>query len=597
MEDFDSKDIQVSKGFASIRELKKRWKDGTFGEILDDWKWIFSYSARYKKAILFYLILGLASTCTGQLSAYLNIDIVNIITGKQADRLWFLVLISVGSMLLSLTLGNYISRISTRISIDINNDIQHDIFSQIMDADWLSISGYANGDILNRFNGDVKTVSGNAIGWIPSVVLSLVNFGITLVIMWRIDHIVALIAFASAPFIFLASRIVIRKQREYGKKVREMSSEMVSFEAETFYNMDTIKSFGISGRYTGKLKWWQKRFRKLQLDFNLFSIGTSVYMSLLGYLVSSGCFFYCLYRMWHGAIDYGQMTYILTQRSALSGSFSALIGIVPAFLSSSVSAHRIKELIDLPRESHIPESGELDHLADQGLSVVMEDVNYAYVEENRVITDSSFSAEPGEIIALVGPSGEGKTTMIRLILGLVAPQKGHVRLVAVDGSQVDMNTDTRYLFSYVPQGNTIISGTIAENLRMVREDASDEELIEALRLSCAWDFVKDLPEGIHTKVGERGKGFSEGQAQRIAIARAVLRDSPILLLDEATSALDVTTERQVLKNIVRQRPNKTIIVTTHRPSVLNMCRRVYRVMNTKVTELTEEESAKMAMDF
>ena len=160
-----------------------------------------------------------------------------------------------------------------------------------------------------------------------------------------------------------------------------------------------------------------------------------------------------------------------------------------------------------------------------------------------------------------------------------------------------MNADTRQLFDYVPQGNTILSGTIAENLRMVREDATDEELIDALKVACAWDFVEKLPDTIHSKVGERGRGLSEGQAQRIAIARAILRDAPVLLLDEATSALDVTTERRVLRSIVQQRPNKTCIVTTHRPSVLGLASRVYRVLDTRITELSEEESSRMAMDF
>ena len=160
-----------------------------------------------------------------------------------------------------------------------------------------------------------------------------------------------------------------------------------------------------------------------------------------------------------------------------------------------------------------------------------------------------------------------------------------------------MNAESRCFFSYVPQGNAMLSGTVAENLRMVREDATDEDIIEALKLACAWDFVSKLPDGINSKVGERGRGFSEGQAQRIAIARAILRDAPILLLDEATSALDVATERQVLRNIIRQRPNKTCIVTTHRPTVLNLCQRVYRVMDTRVTELSEEESSRMSMDF
>lgn len=195
--------------------------------------------------------------------------------------------------------------------------------------------------------------------------------------------------------------------------------------------------------------------------------------------------------------------------------------------------------------------------------------------------------------------------MIRLILGLVQPEKGQVllkRAIGESGEEhfeepVKMNAELRSLFSYVPQGNTILSGTIADNLRMVKQEASEEELIEALKTACAWNFVEKLPEGIYSNMGEKGKGFSEGQAQRIAIARAILRDAPFLLLDEATSALDVTTERQVLKNIMKYHPKKTCIVTTHRPSVLNLCKRVYRVVETKVTELSEEESSKMAMDF
>ena len=219
-----------------------------------------------------------------------------------------------------------------------------------------------------------------------------------------------------------------------------------------------------------------------------------------------------------------------------------------------------------------------------------------YDTERRVYEPLSYTGAH-EIVALVGPSGEGKTTVIRLLLGLVRPESGRAYLKAPDGTEVEANAEVRPLFAYVPQGNTILSGTIADNLRMVKEDASDEEVIEALKTSCAWDFVKDLPKGIDSPVGERGRGLSEGQAQRVAIARAVLRDAPILLLDEATSALDVATERNVLRNLVEKRPSRTCIVTTHRPTVLNLSDRVYRVMETHVTELTEEESSRMAMDF
>lgn len=589
--------VDVNRGFESLGMLKQRIKDGTFREILEDWAWIFSYSKRYRFAILFFFLIGLSGTLTGQVSALVNIRVVDIVTNKVTTGLPLLIAVSVISMIFSLTVNNYISRLSLKIGIDIGNDIQADIFDKIIDADWLSINRFSNGDILNRFSGDIGTVSDNAVSWIPGILLSLINFAIVFVIMFRMDPIMGCLAFASAPFTLLISRVVIKKQRAYGNEVRKMSSDVMSFEVETFYNFDTIKSFGIAHRYSAKLREWQKRFKKMQLDYNMFSIKTGVYMSLVGYAVSSVCYFYCLYLYWHGKITIGEMGYLITYRSTLSGAFSRIISVVPSFLNTSISAHRVRELVELPKEVHIPDSGQLDAYAEDGFTVKMEDVSYAYVENNRVITDSDFVAKPGEIVALVGPSGEGKTTMIRLILGLAHCQEGRTFLKASNGLEVNMNVETRHLFSYVPQGNTILQGTIAENLRMVEPEATDEQLQEALEMACAWDFVSKLPDGIYSRIGERGKGFSEGQAQRIAIARAILRNSPILLLDEATSALDVTTERQVLRNIVKQRPNKTIIVTTHRPSVLNLCQRVYRVMETRVTELSEEESAKMAIDF
>ena len=593
----ENKEQNKSTSFESLDILISRWKDGTFSEIIDDWKWIFSYSARYKGAIAFYTVLGVLSTTLGLVSSVASKYLIDIITGYKTSMLVQLILLMVGSTVFSLVFSSIISRISTRLSIDISNDIQADIFDKIVDADWLALSQYSNGDILNRFNSDIGTVSSNAISWLPTILIAFYNFIATFLVLLHYDWIMAIIAFLSAPFLLLMSRFVIRKQREYGKKVREMSSKLMSFEVETFYNFDTIKSFGIAPYYSKKMRWWQKQFKDISLEYNLFSIKTNILMSIVSNAVQFLAFGYCLFRLWTHDITYGTMTLFLQQRSNLSSAFNNVISIIPSFLNSSISAHRIRELVELPREVHIPESAELDALAQNGFTVQMQDLSFAYVEGTNVITDSRFVARPGEIVALIGPSGEGKTTMIRLILGLVCPQSGRALIRAADGTEVTMNAETRHLFAYVPQGNTILSGTIAENMRTVKEDATDEEIIEALKIACAWDFVAKMPDTINAKVGERGRGFSEGQAQRIAIARAVLRDAPVLLLDEATSALDVTTERRVLRNIVQQKPNKTCIVTTHRPSVLNLCQRVYRVVDTQVTELSEEESARMAMDF
>lgn len=581
----------------SIRILMQRWKDGTFGEILDDWKWIFSYSKKYKGAILFYTLLGIFSTTLGLVSSVVSKYMIDIVVSKDMSRLGLMIALAIGSVVFSLTFSNVINRISAKLSIYINNDIQADIFDKIIDAEWLELSKYPYGDILNRFNTDISTVSGNAISWLPTIIIALYNFIATFVLLWHYDKIMALLAFGSAPFMLLMSRFLIKKQREYGKKVREMNSEMMTFEVETFYNMDTIKSFGITEQYSRKMRYWQQKYKVLSLAYNWFSIWTGIILKIIATIVEYAAFAYCLFRMWTGQITYGTMTLFLQQRGNLNGAFNNLISIIPSFLNSSISAHRIRELVELKKEIHIPDSSVLDRYSDDGFSVEMKDVDFAYVKGTNVITDSAFEAHPGEIVALVGPSGEGKTTMIRMILGLIHPDQGHATLRASNGKTVDMNADTRHLFAYVPQGNAILQGTIAENMRMVKENATDEEIIEALKIACAWDFVSKIPDTINSKVGERGRGFSEGQAQRISIARAILRDAPILLLDEATSALDITTERQVLKNIIQQKPNKVCIVTTHRPSVLNMCQRVYRVMETHVTELSEEESARMAMDF
>ncbi len=586
----------LNSSYESAKALFASWRDGTFREILDDWKWIFTYSAHYKGAIAFFVILGIVSTTLGLVGSIASKYLIDIITGYKTEKLAILLIIMIGSTVFSLVIGSVLNRITMKLSIDINNAIQADIFDKIIDSDWLSLSRYSNGDVLNRFNSDVGTVSGNAISWLPTIIIAIYHFIATFFVILHYDVMMALFAFASAPFLLLSSHYLISRQREYNKKVRELSSKMMSFEVETFYNFDTIKSFGITDRYSSKLRNWQLKFKDVSLKYNMFTIKTNIFMSVLGSMIQMAAFCYCLFLLWSHSITYGTMTLFLQQRSALSAAFDRVVGIIPSFLQSSVSAHRIRELVELPKEVHIPESSKMDAFRDQGYTVRMSDVNFAYLENQKVITNSDFIVEPGEIVALVGPSGEGKTTMIRLILGLIRPEQGHVT-ISSGGVEIDANANTRHLFAYVPQTNAVLTGTVAENLRMVREDATDEELIEALKLACAWDFVSAKPGGLNAAVGERGRGFSAGQAQRLSIARAILAGAPILLLDEATSALDVTTERQVLRNIVQRQPNRTVIVTTHRPSVLNLCQRVYRVMETQVTELDEEEAARMAMDF
>ena len=589
-------DNRQPMGSESLGTLVSSWRDGTFSEIWADWKWIWGYTKRYRRAVWFYTVLGVASSTLGLVSAVASKYSIDIITGYDSDHLWFIVTVMVASALVGLLLRSVTSRISTKISLRVNNDIQAQVFDRLLGADWRSLNAFASGDLLSRLSTDVGSVSSSAIRWLPDLIVTAYTFAATLAVILHYDWVMALLALASAPFLLLTSRRLIRGMRTHQQEVRQVGSRLMSYETETLHNLDAIKGFGITGRYGRGFRSRQEEFRRASLDYNLFSIRTEILLSLLGSAVQMAAFGYCLYLLWSGKILYGTMTLFLSQGAKLSSAFNALVRTVPSFLSASVSARRIRDLYALEPEPVLPDDG-LDSLASQGFTVAVEDAGYAYVPHQPVLTHADFRAAPGETVALVGPSGGGKTTMIRLLLGLIRPAEGRAYLQAADGRQVEMNAGLRRYFSYVPQGNTLLSGTIADNLRMVKPDASDAQLQAALEAACAWDFVSAMDGGLDASVGEHGHGLSEGQAQRIAIARALLRDAPVLLLDEATSALDVATERTILRNLAARYPHKTCIVTTHRPTVISLCRRVYQVSSGCLRLLDSDEAQRLAMDF
>lgn len=575
----------------NMQKLHDSLRDGTFKEFVDDWKWIFGYSKKYRWIVVFYAITGILGSTMSIGTAYIGRIMINIIVEKQQDKLWILIAAMIGSLILSLVLSSVNSYISARISIYVNNDIQADIFERIMDARWKELSSYPSGDLLNRFNGDVGTIASNAIGWIPNLLVNIYSFIVTFIVLWRMDIGMAVIAFVSAPFLLGLSRYILRKMKEYRKRVLELNSKMMSFEVETFYNFEMIKSFGIFGYYKRKLKGWQQKYKEYNLDFNKFQIKSNILLTIVSTIVSTTAFAYCLYRLWTGQILYGDMTFFLQQRSALSSRFNSLVGTIPGMINSAVSAHRVRELIDLPREEHDPDRVTyMEERTGEGIKVHVNDVTFGYDERTNVYEHTDLHVSSGEIVAIMAESGGGKTTLIRLLLGMLEPNSGKVTLQSGSGEEFPVNSDLRRFFAYVPQGNTMFSGTIAENMRMVNEEATDEEVIEALKTACAWEFIKQLPEGINSKLGERGRGLSEGQAQRISIARALLRGAPILLLDEATSALDRETEEQVLHNIMSSHPDRLMILSTHRPAALRLCNRIYKISGGKISETTIEDA-------
>ncbi len=593
----ETKKVKKVLGSEALGILLSRWRDGTFTEILSDWKWILTYTRRYRRAVWAYTVLGVISSTLGLVSAVASKYTIDIITGYDSSQLWFVILVMLLSALIGLLLRSVTSRISTRITLWVNNDIQAEVYDRLLNADWQELNRFSSGDLLNRLTGDTGSVAGNAIHWLPDLIVAAYSFLATLAVILHYDWVMALLALASAPFLLLTSRRLIGGMRSHQQHLRQVSSQLMAYETESLHNLDAIKGFGITGRYSDGLRQQQEDFRQASLDYNLFSIKTEALLSILGSAVQMAAFCYCLYLLWSGRILYGTMTLFLSQGTKLTSAFNSLVRTVPNFLSASVSARRIRDLFDLPPEPAQPLDEALERAAAKGFTVQVEAADFAYDPAQPVLRRAALTAAPGEIVALVGPSGGGKTTMIRLLLGLIHPSEGRACLRTCDGQQLEMDAALRRFFSYVPQGNTLLSGTIADNLRMVRPEADDAALEQALRAACAWEFVSKMPDGLNATVGEHGHGLSEGQAQRIAIARALLRDAPVLLLDEATSALDVATERAILRNLVREYPHKTCIVTTHRPTVIGLCQRVYQVSGGELRQLSAEEAQRLAMEF
>lgn len=586
-----------------LKKIHLRIREGMLKEMLLQTRWIYQYARRYWLAMIFYTALGLFGTVVSLGSSLVSRDLVDIITGHQTGRLLQTFCAMVGLAVGNIFINQATGYASNWISLKVDTEIKADIFSKMLVTDWESITNYHTGDLLTRWSSDASNISSGILNWIPNLIINLFKFVSAFAVVCYNDITFAIFSFIGIPFSLMMSKTLMNRMVNNNKRSAAMNAKMSGFNQEAFSNIQTIKAFDAIRYYTKRLKTLQTEYIGMRMEFQRMSMTTSILMSLVGLLVSYSSYGWGIYRVWSGVISYGTMTLFLSLSGTLTGALNSLISMVPSAISLTTSAGRLMDVLEMPQEDYSLDDDYRTFLElhkNHGVSLTLKDISYSYHNSATVFEHASLEAHPHEIIALVGPSGEGKTTMLRLILALLCPQSGEGFLSSEGDSITDvlpLTASARKLFSYVPQGNTMTSGTIAENLRIVKPDATDEELTAALKAACAWDFIAKLPDGINSKIRERGGGFSEGQAQRISIARALLRRSPILLLDEATSALDVATERTVLKNIMKDDYPRTCIVTTHRPTVLGMCSRVYAIRQKQCVVLSPEEIAQMVKDF
>lgn len=548
----------------------------------DELLWLFSLSRCYKKEIFAVTVLSVIGTVFSLTTSLCLKYVIDIVTGSLNQSILLIVLAAVAMLLGSIFLSAITSRITTKVNVKIQNELQLQVYGTIFNAQWESLREYRKGDLINRINSDASLIASGAVSWWPTVITFAAKFIYTFVLIVMNDPIMAAIALMSAPVSALLSRFMIRKMHNHSLKVKELSADIMSYQEDSFQNLQYIKSFGISDVINKRLIKKQQEYKEESLNYNKVTVLMNIIMGLVGITVTFVSYAWGIYRLWEGFITYGTMVMFLQLTLTLSNSFNSILSVIPTTINLGTSAARIISLENLPEEKSTPTAEEKEFINSNfksGVSINCSSLSFSYSDKpsERVLKNAGFSAGIGETIAIIGGSGIGKTTFFRLLLGLLEPTEGEITFKGNNNETIKAGPSTRELIAYVPQGNTIISGTVAENLRLIKKDATDEEIITALKLSCAYDFVSKLPQGINSQIGESGNGFSEGQIQRIAIARALIKDAPILLFDEVTSALDEETEGRLLHNIQTHFKNKTIIFVTHKLNALDISDKVYKI--------------------
>lgn len=557
-------------------------KDNSLSRVFVELRWVSTQARPFILRVILIIAVDAVLSLSGVGMAILSKTLIDAATTGQMQQM-IRTCIAFGIIIIAkLGLRGWISIVTTRTHESLSNHIREKLFSRITQSEWIEFSKYHSGDVLTRMTSDVGAVTGGII----STLTSLISLGVLLVasfitLLW-FEPALAVLAFIVGPVSVLLSRFWGRKIKELHVKSQEAESAYRSFMHESLQNMLVIKTFSLEGNSDNRIHELHNERMELILRRSRLGVICNSVLSIGYWLGYSLAFGWGIFNLYQGTTTFGTLTAFLQLVSHVQRPFIGLSHVFPQIISTMASAGRLMEFENMQLEKR-----DIQSPCWEAAGIVLHNIRFAYEKDKFIVKDVCMQIKPGEITALVGPSGEGKTTLVRIILSLLRPQCGNVYFKSDRDEKVEACASTRSLISYVPQGNTLFSGTIAENLRAGCLDATDIELEAAARAACAWDFIEALPEGLKTKIGERGHGLSEGQAQRIAIARALLRKAPIMIFDEATSALDTRSEMKVLHTIRTLNPVRTCIIITHRPTALKICDRVLRLENGQLTELSE----------
>ena len=496
---------------------------------------------------------------------------IDIATGIEEGSL-----VATGILIAMLMLTEIASRAVSRwihavTGNKVRNRMRRDVFARLLRCDWLHLQKHHTGDLINRLEGDVAGITTLMTEVIPATIVTGTQLLASFVLLFTMSPLLAVAIFITLPICLVVSRVYVKKMRKLNRDVRDSDSRIQSVLQESLQHKELIKSLEQNDSTEQQLSDLQSRLQSQIASRTKFSLGTYTIIQLgfaAGYVIA---FMWGVDSLADGIITYGTMAAYLQLVSLIQRPTMELSRYVPGIVSSLTAAERLYELEDIPVE----QQGDAVMFKETA-GVRFNNVTFRYEEDKRLILDNfTFDFPPNSCTAIVGETGAGKTTLIRLLIALINPQGGNIELYNAE-ERHESSTLTRRNFVYIPQGNSLVSGTIRDNLLMGNPDATDEEMREALRIACA-EYVHELPDGIDSPISERGGGLSEGQAQRIAVARSILRPGSILILDEVTSALDEVTEKEMLRRLTQSKIGKTLIFVTHRPAVIDYCTQVLRI--------------------